>query len=124
MADRALTCRKSEWMDDWYTIEWAEHENTTTLERCAPGAYRLAYSGRVSDADVEGDGAEMLDIAAFLEDPKEGYLSGGYRCEAVRVGDTIELCSPRNSTTPGRITLEQGRHLASEIRRVVEVPRG
>lgn len=114
-AERALTLRKSDSLDDWYVIEWAEHENRGWIERTEyGGAFR--WSGRVSDADVEGTANEMRAIADAIE---AGRSESFRRCAAHVCERGYQLSSPRNSQREALISHEQARHLASEIRRVL-----
>lgn len=108
-------CVKHDSMNDWYTIERAEHDGRHWLEP-VDGGHTLMYSGRIADADVEGDGDEMLSIAKAIEDRTS---FGANRC-AVRVsGNTVALWSPRNSRNPGHIPLSAADKLAASIRSVV-----
>lgn len=108
-----LTLRKSDGLDDWYVIERAEHDGRRWMEKTDYG-FALHTSARFSDnADVEGDGAEMLAVAAAIEARGEYDAK---RC-AVRVdGDRVEFWSPRNSESPGVVTLAVADALAAEIR--------
>ena len=62
-----IVLKKSGALDDWYTIERAHHENRQWLEPTGPNSMRLMYSGRISDACVEGTAAEMLEIAKAIK---------------------------------------------------------
>lgn len=110
-----LTIIKSDFMGNWYIIERAEHDGRTWLERADHGA-RVMLSSRFSDADVEGDGAEMLEIANAIEKRCAFYAK---RC-AVRVdGQVARFRSPRNSLIDGECTLEEADELARLIRATV-----
>lgn len=117
---RPLTLVKGEGIPDWYSIEWAEHENRYwTEERDAGGYpyYALCYSGRPSDACIEGTSAEMAAIATAIE---QGGSVSFRRCEAISLDNgSYGLSSPRNSQFPAIVTKEQAQHLAAEIRRVL-----
>ena len=52
MSERAIKFVQSDWMDDWWVIEWAEHDNRTWFERTGPRSQYLMTSGRISDADM------------------------------------------------------------------------
>ena len=104
---------KSEWLDDWYLIEKAEHENKEWIEKTGDNCYSLRCSSRISDADVEGTSAEMLAIAGAIK--KRGAVS--FKRAAVNcMGDKVEFWSPRNSTTPGTVTLAEADELAKQIK--------
>jgi hypothetical protein len=116
---RPITLVRSGGLPDWFTVEWAEHENQHWVEPLGPGSAALRYSGRVADADVEGTSSEMAAIADAIEN---GGSVTFRRCAAVALGDgRYSLFSPRNSQPEGAavITPEQARHLAAEIRRVL-----
>jgi hypothetical protein len=116
MSERALALVKSD-LADWYTIEWAEHEQRGWLERTGPSSLSYRWSGRVSDADVEGTAAEMLAIAEAIE--RRGSVSFK-RCAARRVENTYALSSPRNSQDPGVISWAQAQQLAATIRTTLD----
>lgn len=116
-----LVCKASEVLEDWFVIERAEHDGSRTL---VPGKsdsvphYILQYAGRISDADVEGTGAEMLELAEAIE-RRSGY--GAKRC-AVEVDtehNEVKLSSPRNSSYSGVISLDEADDLVKSIRQVV-----
>ena len=118
-SDRAMTLRKSDWLDDWYVIEWAEHEHTMGVVPVGGRGFAFTHSGRVGDADVEGTAAEMLALAAAIE---SGGWAGGSRCRAVtRPDGKVHLCSPRNSIDGIVVTRESAASLAAEIRRVLVI---
>lgn len=106
-----LTLRKSDWLDDWYVIELAEHDGKVWLEPREHGA-SLNHSGRFSDADVEGTKEEMLSIAAAI---KLRTSESFKRC-AVRVnGDDVFFWSPRNSQRQGHVSLAVADELADKM---------
>lgn len=110
---------KSDDMDDWYTIERAKHNHTLGMGmHPTAGCMMLMYSGRISDADVEGTAAEMRAIAEAIKARTKN--DDARRC-AVRVeGDRVFFWSPRNSTTDGECTLDEADELATQI--LSEVP--
>lgn len=116
--DRQLTLIQSDSGIDWYTIEWAQHEHKHWAEPLSNNAFALCWSGRPSDADIEGTAAEMAAIADALRDKRS---VGFYRCAATHlVGGRFALFSPRNSKKEAIISAEQAEHLAAEIRRVLK----
>jgi hypothetical protein len=112
MADK-LTLRKSEWLDDWYIIERAEHDGREWTEPMGGNGFALRTSARFSDADVEGAAVEMLGIAAAIERRGE---EGFKRCAVSVDGDKASFWSPRNSQTEGVVSLAAADALAAEIR--------
>lgn len=86
---------KSSSLSDWYLIERAEHANTSSIEQVGPHAFRYVHSGRITDADVEGSGAEMLAIAHAIETRSEASFP---RCAVWFLDGEAFFCSPRNST--------------------------
>ena len=109
-----LACVKSDSMDDWFTIEHAEHDGRQWMEPTTYGA-RLCYSGRISDACVEGTAAEMLAIALAIESRTDVHFR---RCAVRFESESGALWSPRNSETEGVASLAVLDELAADIRRV------
>ncbi len=99
-------------MDNWYTIELAEHENKRWEEPTKYG-FKLMYSGRISNACVEGTAEEMLAIAEAIE--KRSRVSFK-RCSVVIDNNSAYFMSPRNSSTSGFCTLAEADELAVEIK--------
>ncbi len=98
--------------DNWFTIEKAEHEYKYGIGRNEYGMC-MTWSGRISDADVEGDREEMLGIAEAIEN-RSGYSAD--RCAVEIQGDEAHFCSPRNSLKDGVVPLADADELAKEIR--------
>lgn len=111
-----LTLRKSEWLDDWYLIERAEHDGRTWLEKTGPSSSSVRCSSRFSDADVEGDSGEMMAIAKAIECRGR---AGFKRCAVDATGDPVLFRSPRNSERDGECSPAEADELAAEIRRVL-----
>lgn len=111
-----LTLRKSDMLDDWYLIERKHHDGESWFE---PTEYGCSYqaSARISDADVEGHAHEMLGIATAIE---ERSTFNAKRCAVWFEGGRVCFSSPRNSQTPGTVTLEDADNLAREIREKLE----
>lgn len=110
------TVRKSDNLSDWYVIERAEHDGREWLAPIS-GGMAFMRSARISDADVEGTAEEMLAIADAIQGSEDIEFK---RC-AIRwqPNGFVEVWSPRNSMRPERISGDDARHLATEIRRVV-----
>jgi hypothetical protein len=107
--------RKCEHMGDWYIIERAEAdgEHREWMEPTEYGA-RFMHSARLSDADVEGPAAEMLDIAAAIGARRDEHHK---RCAVAFRGGMAHFFSPRNSSEgPEPVTLADADALAEEIR--------
>lgn len=103
-SDRALICVKGSVMEDWYIIEFAEHDGQSGIKW--DGNLGMFWaSSRVSDADVEGTAIEMLAIAEAIE---QGYSISFKRCAAQPQADgSVALWSPRNCHGEG------GEHVAT-----------
>lgn len=114
-ATGALVIRKSEWLDDWYLIERAEHDGREWMEK-VEGGMALRKSSRISDADVEGSAAEMLAIADAIDKRTAFYAK---RCAVNAEEDQVRFWSPRNSTRPGKSSRDAADALARLIRTVV-----
>ncbi|HYV99657.1 MAG TPA: hypothetical protein VE967_19515 [Gemmatimonadaceae bacterium] len=119
-----LTIRKSDWIDDWWLIERAEHDGRQWMEKVGPNAmgcgscnFPLRTSSRFSDADVEGYGSEMLSLAAAITERSSFRAK---RCAVAVKGQTAEFWSPRNSQEHGVVTIEEADELAALI--VATVP--
>lgn len=119
-SDGEVVLVKSDSLGDWYVIERAEHEHRGWMEAVDDGEYsHLAYrwSGRISDADVEGTAAEMTAIAEAIE---SGQSVSFRRCAASAQEDgSYHLESPRNSQRAGIISADHARRLALSIREVL-----
>lgn len=112
MSETKLTLVKSD-LDDWFTIERAQHANVHELRPTKYGA-ALFYSGRISDACVEGTADEMRGIAAAIE---RRSTESHKRCAVNASTDRVELWSPRNSQEHGIVSLADADELAAQIRR-------
>ena len=99
---------------DWYVIERRDLDGRRWMEREGPGIVALHTSARFSNnADVEGNASEMLAIADAIE--KRGEFSAK-RCAVWFDGDRALFESPRNSETPGVVTVADADELAAQIR--------
>jgi hypothetical protein len=112
-----LTLRKSGWLDDWYVIEFAKHDGRNWIEADPRGHLHLRSSARISDADVEGESAEMRAIARALRDGTGVRFT---RCAVRFSDDTFELSSPRNSIKAAIFPRADATALADEIDRVLD----
>jgi hypothetical protein len=116
--DVKLAIVHSEHMGDWWTIERAEHPNERWMKPTQYGA-SLMYSGRISDACVEGTSYEMLELAHSIEN----NISESFKRCAVEVTEGGFLfSSPRNSQEPGWVSTARAKELAAEIRAKVKLP--
>ncbi len=98
--------------DDWYIIERRDHDGETWMEPVGRNAFAIRCSARISDADVEGNSAQMKHVASAIENRGEYHAK---RC-AVRVcGDLVEFWSPRNSERRGVVTLANADDIAAQI---------
>lgn len=116
--DVRIVVVKSDNMSDWYTIERAEHDNQRWMKPTEYGA-SLMYSGRISDACVEGTAIEMLELAAAIEN---GQSESFKRCAVRWTKDGYLLSSPRNSQHPGLVSHKLALELAADIRAKVVRP--
>ena len=118
MADRMLTLVKSDSLDNWYTIEWAEHDNREWLEPTEYG-FRFMMSARPSDACIEGTAEEMLAIASAIELREQCVFR---RCAVYPNGmGRVALDSPRNSSYPAVVSLAVADALVAAIRATLTV---
>lgn len=99
-----ITLVKSECIPDWYCIEWSEHDGREWWEQTGPNSSSFRRSARVSDAEVEGTKAEMIEIAKAIAEKGTAEFK---RC-AVDATDpnSIKLWSPRNSREPATVTYD------------------
>jgi len=102
----------SDFLANWYTIERRHHDGRHWDEQVAPHALALRYSGRISDADVEGSALEMRRIASAIRERSTACFR---RCAVDATGDPVEFWSPRNSSERGRVPLADAMALAQEI---------
>lgn len=112
---------------DWYTIERAEHENRHWMERVQDddiGSYTaLRYSGRISDADVEGTAEEMRGIAKAIRE-RRAYCNAR-RCAVDATGNevgTVVFYSPRNSMRHAHVSRAAAEKLAQQIESELSKP--
>ena len=104
---------KSDILDDWYTIERAEHDGKEWWEKTGPDSSSFRMSCRIGDACVEGTRTEMLAIAKAI---LSGEFKSFRRCAVCPVADGYEFYSPRNTADPGpTIPYESAKDLAIEI---------
>lgn len=108
-----LTLVKCEGMDDWYTIERAEHDGREWLESTGPNTKSFMRSARISDACVEGYSSEMLALAEAIE---KRECESFKRCAVDATSDRVEFWSPRNSQRPGIASWAEADELAALIR--------
>jgi hypothetical protein len=108
-----LVLRNCDWMDDWYVIERAEHDGRSWMEPMGDNCFAYQCSSRISDADVEGSGAEMLAIATAIESRGNERFK---RCAVSFESDGVHFCSPRNSQRDGVVSAEDADDLARQIR--------
>lgn len=114
----ALICRFCDWMEDWFVIDRRDHDHTRWYERTEYGV-AVMCSSRISDADIEGTGAEMLAIAdAITARSSESFR----RCECIHVDGGFELSSPRNSSFAVFVPYTVADMLALDIRAAVADP--
>lgn len=111
-----LTLQRSDPSCDWYTIERLEHDGRVWLDPNEYGA-SLRMSCRITNACVEGTGAEMLAIADAITKREECSFR---RCAVRFDGDSAFFCSPRNSEDEGECTLAEADELAEVIRRELQ----
>ncbi len=120
MVHREIKLVKAECLDNWYTIEWAEHDGRAWFEPTEYGGESLHMSCRISDACVEGSAEEMIEIAKAIQ--KRGTVSFR-RCAIltdINIG-TVEFWSPRNSDKHGIVTQLAADNLAEQILRELVV---
>lgn len=107
-----ITLQKSDWLEDWYTIERAEHENRQWLAPLGENGSQLMHSGRISDACVEGSAEEMRAIAEAI---KARGSASFKRCAVHVMGGVAYFCSPRNSTRDAEIPLADADEFADQV---------
>lgn len=106
LTDDNIVLRKSEHLDDWYTIEReVPAAGGPRLEHGHGRMMRLWLPERLSDACIEGTADEMRDIARAILARREVHHK---RCAVVALNDgdeCAEMWSPRNSTIRARVPL-------------------
>ncbi len=106
-----IVLQKSDWLEDWYTIERAQHEGRQWLQPTGPDGFQFMDSGRISDACVEGTAEEMTELAKAIK----ARGSASFKRCAVRVeGGTAYFCSPRNSTRAAAVPLADADEFADQ----------
>lgn len=120
--DVELTLRRSTSSDDWWCIERKDHDGRTWIEEhWVNGIGRIGYcmtSARLGDhrADIEGTGAQMMEIADAIERRSEADFK---RVAVQWAEDGVLLWSPRNSETAAVVPHARATALATVIRREV-----
>lgn len=107
-----IVLQKSDWLDDWYTIELAEHEGRQWLEPTGPNSMTFMDSARISDACVEGTAEEMRTIAEAI---KARGSASFKRCAVHVKGDLAYFRSPRNSTRDAEVPLADAEEFAGQV---------
>lgn len=107
-----LTLRKSEWLDNWYVIERAEHDGREWLEPDGPNVMHFRKSSRIGNADIEGTAEEMREIARAIKSKTSASFK---RCAAVYTTAGVRMSSPRNSIGATLVPHEDAIALAEEI---------
>ena len=100
----------------WWQIERAEHDHVETWETMKYGA-AWRKSGRISDACVEGDAFDMLQIADAIE---RGSDYEARRCAAIHSPEGYRFSSPRNSQYDALVPHPRATALAATIRSKVK----
>ncbi|MEY5098407.1 MAG: hypothetical protein RJA36_1126 [Pseudomonadota bacterium] len=108
-----IILKKSDHLDDWYTIVRAEHDGREWLERIGPSASRFMCSERLSpEACIEGTAEEMIELAEAI---KARGAASFKRC-AVRVdGENAYFCSPKNSERDAVVPLANADEFAAQV---------
>lgn len=108
-----LKLRKSEYLDDWYLIERAEHDGRTWWEHDEFGASYMCDS-RLGNADIEGPLHEIVEVAKAVKERKSISFR---RCAVMFDGNNFFFSSPRNSEeeTLVPVSIEDADELADEV---------
>ena len=92
--DRPIIIRPFEGIEDWYRIEWLNHDGSEWTEKGGHGS-RFCSSARLDPRTcVEGCGYEMV---AVCEAILAGESWASHRCAVEILGDEVGFHSPRNS---------------------------
>lgn len=121
MSDTAMTYAGplilEEGSSGWYTIEKGEHAGVTEIRRTGPASGYLYYSGRISDACVEGPLHHMQALARAI---RAGGKHTERRCAVRCEEDRVFLWSPRNSTVEAEVPMQRALELAAIIEAEVD----
>jgi len=111
-----LALVKSDGMDNWFTIQKAEHSNLSYCHEVDDeegGSYgSWIVSGRISDACVEGTAGDMLGIARAIQKRTEYSAK---RCEVSCYKSRVLFHSPRNSRVKANVHMDVALRLAVQI---------
>lgn len=112
--NEAIALVESDGMENWYTIELKEHDGRHWMKQTDPNSFSLMYSGRISDADVEGTAEDMLEIAKAIRSRKSFSAK---RCSVnySEAEDGFYFSSPRNSREDALVPSEFCDVLAEDI---------
>lgn len=112
-----IKLKKSEQLNDWYSIVRSEHDGKEWLENVSANICRLMLSERLSpEASIEGSAFEMIEVAKAIKNKESVY----FRRIAVHFINENEcyFYSPRNSqneTYGTIISFEDANELADQI---------
>lgn len=108
-----IVLRKSEHIDDWYTIVRAEHDGLEWIEHTGPNSMRFMCSERLSpEACIEGNADEMLAMANAIRSRKAVLFK---RCAVHFERDGAHFSSPKNSERDAVVPVEDADEFASQV---------
>lgn len=112
MITEPLTVCAADSIPDWWIIERRHHRHEYKIEQ-HDGYQSMLWSGRVSDADIEGTSEEMRWIAGAITARKS---IGFNRCAVDATNtDGVRLWSPRNSQEVAIVSFDVADELARQI---------
>lgn len=108
-----ILLKKSEDLDDWYTIVRAEHDGKYWMDKTEPNIMRFMCSERLSpEACIEGPGKHMIALATAI---RNRGIASFKRCAVHFESDGVHFHSPRNSVRDAIVTVEDADGLAEHI---------
>ena len=108
-----ILLKKSEYIDNWYSIVRAEHDGRVWCEHVGFNSSRLMMSERLSpEACIEGDASNMIALAKAIKKREDVSFK---RC-AVRFNeDCAAFSSPKNSEYEAVVPFESAEEFAEQV---------
>lgn len=104
---------QSDYGNDWYTIQRADHEGRAWLEEVHKGCLALMCSERLSpESCIEGDAFDMIELARCIL-KKEDCEST--RCAVMFEGEFVYFWSPRNSLHKTPVGIDDATEFAHSV---------
>jgi hypothetical protein len=102
--------------EDWYSIVRAEHDGREWYENNGNYTQYMLSKRLVPNACIEGNSYEMKELAKAIRSRTDLSFK---RCAVKFVEGVVYLYSPKNSTAPGIVSIEEVDELAIQIEKEI-----